>query len=60
MSPLPVKVNASEINLGLAFMVSHLVYKLQVICLRETYGIEQKPNVGLAYVQTYMGNTYLP
>lgn len=34
--PLPVKVNTSEIKLGLAFMVPHLVYKLQVICLRGT------------------------
>lgn len=59
MSLLPVKVNTSEIKLGLAFMVSHLVYKLQVICLRRTYSIERKPNVGLAYVHTDMGNTYM-
>jgi hypothetical protein len=60
MALLPVKVHTSEIKLGLAFMVPHLVYKLQVICLRGTYGIEWKPNVELAYVQTDMGNTYLP
>ena len=36
----------SKIKLGTPFMVPDLVYKFQMICLRGTYVIEQKPNVG--------------
>ena len=37
----------SEIELDLHFMVSDLVYKFQMICLRGTQVIEQKPNSGI-------------
>jgi hypothetical protein len=43
------KVVYSEIKLGFPFIVCHLVYKFQKICLRGTYVIEQKPNVGYCF-----------
>jgi hypothetical protein len=44
--PRTEKVAKSEIELGLPFMVPDIEYKSQMICLRGTQVIEQKPNVG--------------